>query len=64
MYGYPRDTIHLLAANTSIVACYNYTGTPYVKNQLLPKVVYAYGLRESMWDTASISLATELVGSF
>lgn len=44
-----RDTINLLAANTSIVACYNYTGTPYVKNQLLPEVVYAYGLRESIW---------------
>ena len=44
-----RDTINLLAANTSIVACYNYTGTPYVKNQLLPEVVYSYGLRESIW---------------
>ena len=44
-----RDTINLLAANTSIVACYNYTGTPYVNNQLLPEVVYAYGLRESIW---------------
>lgn len=45
-----RDTINLLAANTSIVACYNYTGTPYVKNQLLPEVVYAYGLKESIWN--------------
>lgn len=45
-----RDTINLLAANISIVACYNYTGTPYVKNQLLPEVVYAYGLRESIWN--------------
>ena len=45
-----RDTINLLAENTSIVACYNYTGTPYVKNQLLPEVVYAYGLRESIWN--------------
>lgn len=45
-----RDTINLLAANTSIVACYNYTGTPYVKNQLLPEVVYAYGLRQSIWN--------------
>ena len=44
-----RDTINLLAENTSIVACYNYTGTPYVKNQLLPEVVYAYGLKESIW---------------
>jgi len=43
-----RDTINFLAQSTSIVACYNYTGTPYVKNQLLPEVVYAYGLRESI----------------
>ena len=26
-----RNTINMLAASTSIVACYNYTGTPYVK---------------------------------
>lgn len=45
-----RDTINLLAENTSIVSCYNYTGTPYVKNQLLPEVVYSYGLRESIWN--------------
>lgn len=45
-----RDTINLLAEYTSIIACYNYTGTPYVKNQLLPEVVYAYGLRESIWN--------------
>ena len=43
-----RYTINLLAENTSIVGCYNYTGTPYVQNQLLPEVVYAYGLRESI----------------
>jgi hypothetical protein len=43
-----RDTINMLAQSTSIVACYNYTGTPYVNNQLLPEVVYAYGLRESI----------------
>lgn len=45
-----RDTINLLAENTSIVACYNYTGTPYVKNQMLPEVVYSYGLKESIWN--------------
>ena len=44
-----RDTINMLAESTSIVACYNYTGTPYVNKQLLPEVVYAYGLRESIW---------------
>ena len=43
-----RNTINLLAESTSIVACYNFTGTPYVNNQVLPEVVYAYGLRESI----------------
>ena len=43
-----RDTINMLAKSTSIVACYNYTGTPYVNKQLLPEVVYAYGLKESI----------------
>lgn len=43
-----RDTINMLAEKTSIVACYNYTGTPYINKQLLPEVVYAYGLRESI----------------
>lgn len=40
----------MLAERTSIVACYNYTGTPYVNKQVLPEVVYAYGLRESIWN--------------
>lgn len=48
-----RTTINLLAdelskKGTSVVACYNYTGTPYVKKQVLPEVVYSYGLRESI----------------
>ena len=43
-----RDTINLLAERTSIVGCYNYTGTPYVNRQPLPEVVYAYGLSESI----------------
>lgn len=44
-----RATINMLAERTSIVACYNYTGTPYINKQLLPEVVYAYGLKESIW---------------
>lgn len=44
-----RATINMLAERTSIVACYNYTGTPYVNKQLLPEVIYAYGLKESIW---------------
>ena len=43
-----RDTINALAKRTSIVGCYNYTGTPYVDRQPLPEVVYAYGLSESI----------------
>lgn len=45
-----RATINMLAERTSIVACYNYTGTPYVNKQVLPEVVYAYGLKESIWN--------------
>lgn len=43
-----RDTINMLADKTSIVGCFNYTGTPYVNRQPLPEVVYAYGLREAI----------------
>ena len=48
-----RLTINEIAANikaagSNVVGCYNYTGTPYVGRQLLPEVVYAYGLRESI----------------
>lgn len=34
-----RNTINMLAASTSIVACYNYTGTPYVNKQVLEDVI-------------------------
>lgn len=48
-----RSTINFLADDltrrgTNVVGCYNYTGTPYVNNQVLPEVVYAYGLKESI----------------
>ena len=48
-----RVTINELAANleragSRVVGCFNYTGTPYVKNRLLPEVVYSYGLREAI----------------
>lgn len=48
-----RTTIDKLAASleragTHVVACYNYTGTPYVGRDVLPEVVYAYGLREAI----------------
>ena len=31
-----------------LVACYNYTGTPYVENRVLPEVVYSYGLKKAI----------------
>ena len=48
-----RSTINLLAAElerngTAVVGCYNYTGTPYVKNKILPEVVYSYGLKSAI----------------
>lgn len=48
-----RTTIDVLAASlkvagTHVVACYNYTGTPYVGREVLPEVVYAYGLKEAI----------------
>lgn len=48
-----RNTINELAIKlkqkgTGVVACYNYTGTPYIKNTILPEVVYSYGLNASI----------------
>lgn len=48
-----RRTINLLdeelrRQDTAVVGCFNYTGTPYANNKILPEVVYAYGLRESI----------------
>lgn len=48
-----RTTVDILAASlnaagTRVVACYNYTGTPYVGREVLPEVVYAYGLKEAI----------------
>ena len=35
-------------AGRGVVACYNFTGTPYAKGNIFPEVVYAYGLREAI----------------
>ncbi|WP_229310547.1 TnsA endonuclease N-terminal domain-containing protein [Larkinella arboricola] len=48
-----RATINALAKLLSdrgekVVACYNFTGTPYVGSRLLPEVVYSYGLKEAI----------------
>lgn len=48
-----RITIDELATNlkragSRVVACYNYTGTPYIEHQVMPEVVYAFGLKEAI----------------
>lgn len=48
-----RLTINELAAElskkgTKVVACFNYTGTPYADNTVLPEVVYSYGLSRAI----------------
>ncbi len=48
-----RLTIDILAkelafAGTKVVACYNFTGTPYVENELMPEVVYAFSLKQAI----------------
>lgn len=48
-----RTTVNMLngelvSKGTGVVACYNYTGTPYVNNKVLPEVVYAFGLSKSI----------------
>lgn len=50
-----RLTIDELAASlqragTQVVACFNYTGTPYVGHEVLPEVVYAFGLQTAIKD--------------
>ncbi|MBY6054708.1 TnsA endonuclease N-terminal domain-containing protein [Cytobacillus firmus] len=48
-----RLTINELAAaleksGTSVVGCYNFTGTPYSGKEVFPEVVYSYGLKEAI----------------
>ena len=40
----------LESQNSRLVACHNFTGTPYVKNEVLPEVVYAFGLDAAIRD--------------
>ena len=48
-----RRTIDELASNleaigTKVVGCYNYTGTPYIRKDVLPEVVYAFNLKDAI----------------
>ncbi|HCI7192731.1 TPA: DEAD/DEAH box helicase family protein [Acinetobacter baumannii] len=50
-----RRTIDELAKNlkeagTRVVACFNYTGTPYVGKEVLPEVVYAFNLKNAIQE--------------
>ena len=38
----------LEARRSSVVGCYNFTGTPYVKDKIMPEVAYAYGLKPAI----------------
>lgn len=38
----------LKSNNSCLVACYNFTGTPYIKNEILPEVVYSFGLNNAI----------------
>lgn len=38
----------LKEAGTQVVACFNYTGTPYIGKDILPEVVYAFNLRDAI----------------
>ncbi|MGN4752786.1 TnsA endonuclease N-terminal domain-containing protein [Bacillus cereus group sp. MYBK220-1] len=48
-----RLTINELASSleksgTSMIGCYNFTGTPYSGKEVFPEVVYSYGLQEAI----------------
>ena len=48
-----RTTINELASRldacgSRVVACYNYTGTPYIGSSIMPEVVYAYSLADAI----------------
>ena len=48
-----RHTINILNENlersgSKLVGCYNFTGTPYIANSILPEVVYYYGLSDAI----------------
>lgn len=40
--------VELERSGTHVVACFNYTGTPYADNHLLPEVVYEYSLKTAI----------------
>lgn len=43
-----KASIDAISEQTTVVGCYNFTGTPYVNNKLIPEVVYAYSLKDAI----------------
>lgn len=43
-----KASIDAISEHTTVIGCYNFTGTPYVKNKLIPEVVYAYSLKDAI----------------
>jgi len=43
-----RKTINWLSEKSEVVSVVNFTGTPYVKNNLIPDTVYMFGLQQGM----------------
>lgn len=41
-----KETINRLHQNKTIVNCINMTGTPYIDGEMIPTVVYYYGLKQ------------------
>ena len=41
----------LESQNSRLVAGHNFTGTPYVKNEVLPEIVYVFGLDTAIRDS-------------
>ena len=45
-----KETVNRLHENQTITNCINMTGTPYVNGQMIPSVVYYYGLKQWIED--------------
>lgn len=43
-----RETIHHLAENTNMISVLNFTGTPYVKNEMLRDTIYVFNLKDGI----------------
>ncbi len=43
-----RETINYLATKTKVITVVNLTGTPYVKNKMMPDTVYFFGLKQGI----------------